>query len=242
MAKVKKPVISQKALKIVLPTVVVLAILGAVIILYWDQIFGFFQNTEQIKQYVTDAGPLGPLVFVAAQFLQILVAPIPGQAVGLLAGALFGPWLGLLYSMVGAVLGFTTIFVLAKMLGRPFVEKFVKQHDLYKFDRLTKKAGPLVLFLIFLLPGFPDDAICYIAGLSNLRVRTLVMISIAGRLPGYAITSFMGAGIGEANLKLVGIISAIVAAALVAIYVKRKPLKQWIDRLMSDDETEATKD
>ncbi len=242
MAKVKKPVISQKALKIVLPTVVVLAILGAVIILYWDQIFGFFQNTEQIKQYVTDAGPLGSLVFVAAQFLQILVAPIPGQAVGLLAGALFGPWLGLLYSMVGAVLGFTTIFVLAKMLGRPFVEKFVKKQDLDKFDKLTKKAGPLVLFLIFLLPGFPDDAICYIAGLSNLRIRTLVMISIAGRLPGYSITSFMGAGIGDANLKLVGIISALAAVALIVIYVKRKPLKQWIDHLMSDDETENSKD
>lgn len=175
-------------------------------------------------------------MFIAVQFLQILVAPIPGQAVGVLAGALFGPWLGLVYSMAGAVLGFTTVFVLAKLLGRPFVEKFVKKQDLDKFDKLTKKAGPLVLFLVFLLPGFPDDAICYIAGLSDLRIRTLVLISMAGRLPGYAITSFMGAGIGEANLKLVGILSIILVIAVGLIYIKRKPLKKWIDSLMNDDD------
>jgi uncharacterized membrane protein YdjX (TVP38/TMEM64 family) len=231
-----KPLVSKKMLRVVIPTIAVLIVLAIVMALYWEQIFGFFQNPEHIKDYVNSAGPWGPLVFIAVQFLQILVAPIPGQAVGVLAGALFGPWLGLVYSMAGAVLGFATVFVLAKLLGRPFVEKFVKKQDLDKFDKLTKKAGPLVLFLVFLLPGFPDDAICYIAGLSDLRIRTLVLISMAGRLPGYAITSFMGAGIGEANLKLVGILSIILVIAVGLIYIKRKPLKKWIDSLTNDDD------
>ena len=120
-----KPLVSKKMLRVVIPTIAVLIVLAIVMALYWEQILGFFQNPEHINDYVNSAGPWGPLVFIAVQFLQILVAPIPGQAVGVLAGALFGPWLGLVYSMAGAVLGFTTVFVLAKLLGRPFVEKFV---------------------------------------------------------------------------------------------------------------------
>ncbi len=205
------------------------------LILHWDGLVSFFGNTDRLKQSVQQAGLLGPLVFMAIQFLQIVVAPIPGQAVGLIAGALFGPWLGTLYAMIGATIGFTTIFVLAKLLGRPFVERFVKKDDLLKFDKITKKAGPLVLFLIFLLPGFPDDVICYLAGLSDLKISTLVLVSLAGRLPGYLITSFMGAGVGDANGFMIATVSAITGLALVAAYIYRKPLKAWIDRLLEDD-------
>lgn len=236
----KRPIMSKKMLKIVVPTLIVLVVLGVFAGVYWGQLMSFFQNPDQVRAYVDSAGPWGPLVFMAVQFLQILIAPIPGQVVGVLAGALFGPWLGLLYSMLGAVLGFTTVFVLAKLLGRPFVERFVKKQDLEKFDRLTKKSGPLVLFLMFLLPGFPDDAICYIAGLSNLRIRTLVMISIAGRLPGYAVTSFMGAGIGDANVKLIAVLGFLVGVASVIAYIKRKEIKRWINGLMDHDEPEKS--
>lgn len=232
------PIIPKSMLKIIIPTVIGLAIVIVVSAFNWDAIVGFFQNTDAIKRTVQDAGPWGPIVFMGVQFLQILIAPIPGQAVGLLAGALFGPWLGVLYSMIGAVLGFTTVFVLAKLLGRPFVERFVKQEDLTKFDGLTKNAGPFVLFLIFLLPGFPDDIICYIAGLSNLPIRTLVLVSLAGRLPGYLAASFIGAGIGDANVRLiVGIVVALGLLGIIA-YVKRAELKAYVQKHLNDTSEE----
>lgn len=237
----RKPIIPKDMLKIVIPTAIVLIITVVVVIIYWDAIISFFQNPEQIKEAVKQAGPWGPIVFIAVQFLQILIAPIPGQTVGFLAGALFGPWLGLLYSMIGAILGFTTVFILAKLLGRPFVERFVKKEDLQKFDKLTKNAGPLVLFLIFLLPGFPDDAICYLAGLSSLRIRTLVLISIAGRFPGYLATSFLGAGIGGGSVKI--IVTVLIGIGLVSIiaYVKRADIKKFIDRHLKDDDVDEAK-
>lgn len=235
MAK-RTPIIPKDMLKVVIPTAIVLIMTVIIVIIYWDAIVGFFQNPEQIKQVVKQAGPWGPIVFIAVQFLQILIAPIPGQAVGFLAGALFGPWLGLLYSMIGAILGFTTVFVLAKLLGRPFVERFVKKEDLAKFDKLTKNAGPMVLFLIFLLPGFPDDAICYLAGLSSLSVRTLVLVSIAGRFPGYLATSFLGAGVGGASVKLIVTVLVIVGLMGIIAYVKRADIKKYIERYLRDEE------
>lgn len=234
----KKRIIPKSMMKVVIPTLIVLVIAAVVAIINWDMIIHFFKNPDEIKHYVQAAGPWGPVVFMSVQFLQIIIAPIPGQAVGFLAGALFGPWLGTLYSVAGALLGFTTIFILAKLLGRPFVERFVKKHDLDKFDRLTKKAGPLVLFLIFLLPGFPDDAICYIAGLSNLPIRTLVLVSLAGRLPGYLATSFIGAGFGGANIQLIVGTGVVLGLAAVVAYVQRARIKAFIDKHIGDSETQ----
>lgn len=231
----KKRIIPQNMVKVVIPTLIVLGAVVVAAILNWDSIVHFFKNPDEIKRYVQAAGPWGPIVFMSVQFLQIIIAPIPGQAVGFLAGALFGPWLGALYSAVGALLGFTTIFILAKLLGRPFVERFVKKHDLDKFDKLTKKAGPLVLFLIFLLPGFPDDAICYIAGLSNLPIRTLVLVSLAGRLPGYLATSFIGAGFGGANIQLIVGVAVVLGLAGVVAYLQRANIKAFIQKHTADD-------
>lgn len=235
----QRRIIPKETLKVVIPTAIILGITVLVVVLNWNTIVGFFQNPEEIKRVVRDAGPWGPIVFIAAQFLQILIAPIPGQAVGFLAGALFGPWLGLLYSMAGAILGFTTVFVLSKLLGRPFVERFVKKEDLAKFDRLTKNAGPLVLFLIFLLPGFPDDAICYIAGLSGLSIRTLVFVSIAGRLPGYLATSFIGAGVGGDSVNYIVITLIGIGLLGVIAYIKRTTIKRFVQSYLNADKEDG---
>jgi uncharacterized membrane protein YdjX (TVP38/TMEM64 family) len=234
----QRRIIPKEMQRIVIPTAIILGLTVVVVLLNWNTITGFFQNPDEIKSVVREAGPWGPIVFMAVQFLQILIAPIPGQAVGFLAGALFGPWLGLLYSMIGAVFGFTTVFVLSKLLGRPFVERFVKKEDLTRFDRLTKNAGPLVLFLIFLLPGFPDDAICYIAGLSALPIRTLVFVSIAGRLPGYLATSFIGAGIGGSSLNYIVVTVVGIGFIAVVAYLKRAAIKQFIQGYLDTDKEE----
>lgn len=231
---------SSRLFKLALALSILLVAMVVAAVIFWDQLYGFFQDTESLKATVKSAGAWGPFVFIAVQFLQIIIAPIPGQAAGLIAGALFGPWLGTLYSVVGAALGFTTIFILAKMFGRPFVEKFVPKNELKRLDGITNKAGPFVLFLIFLLPGFPDDIICYLAGLSKIPIKVLVLVSIAGRLPGYLLTAFIGAGIGEANGRLVAILTAIVAVGALLAYWKRTQLKLWIEQLM-DRESAAGK-
>ena len=93
---------------------------------------------------------------------------------------------------------------------------------------------------MFLLPGFPDDIICYVAGLSNLPIRTLVMVSLAGRLPGYLATSFLGAGIGDANVRLVVGIGIALGLAGIVAYMKRAELKAFIQKhIDNDSDTQA---
>jgi uncharacterized membrane protein YdjX (TVP38/TMEM64 family) len=95
---------------------------------------------------------------------QVLVAPTPGQVTGLVGGYLFGPLWGLVYTIVGATIGFTLVLVLARKLGQPFVERLVSAKALERFDYLAQGRGVVVLFLIFLLPAFPDDVVSLVAG------------------------------------------------------------------------------
>jgi uncharacterized membrane protein YdjX (TVP38/TMEM64 family) len=212
-------------------TLVTLAVLGVGVFLLWPHLSAF-TNPDEAKRLIGEFGPLGPLVFMALQVLQVFIAPIPGQVTGLVGGYLFGPWLGLLYALIGATIGFTLIFLVVRRLGRPFVERFVDKKTLEKFDYIAGTKGVFVLFLVFLLPAFPDDLICYIAGLTKIPIRTLVLVSIAGRLPVYAILSFTGQGLAESNLNPI----AAVTLAMVVLFGLGLWKRVWLQNFVRQED------
>lgn len=186
-----------------------------------------FSDPGEARRLIVDAGPWGPAVFIAMQVVQVLVAPIPGQVTGVLGGYLFGTWWGVTYTMVGAAIGFTLIFVLSRRLGRPFVER-VAGNKLERFDHLAETRGVLVLFLIYLLPAFPDDVISFIAGLSRIRIRTMVLVSLAGRLPGYLALSATGNGLAYENMNPVIVGAATIVLIVAVAYWKRAWLTEMV--------------
>lgn len=121
------------------------------------------------------------------------------------------------------------IFFFSKKLGRPFVERFIDKKYLDKFDHLTKEKGVWVFFLIFLLPAFPDDIIAFIAGLTAIRMSTLILISIAGRLPGYIVLSLTGNGLTYENYNPI-VVTFIALAILCALsWWKRGWLREFVE-------------
>lgn len=203
----------------------------ALVIIFWQPIVSVLENVDRLKEVVAGAGVFGPLIFIAIQFLQVLIAPIPGHVVGFAAGALFGTGLGTLYSMIGALLGMIVVISLARKLGRPFVERFVDKKTLAKFDYLVNGSGPIVFFIIMLLPVFPDDLICYLVGLSRIPVRTLVVVGVLGRLPTTLGAALIGSGAASLNVQLVVTISLIIAAVAALAYWKRRQLEAWVKHL-----------
>lgn len=191
----------HRAYRILLAIASVLAVAGMVYV-GWP-FFSTFTDPDRARQVVEDFGVWGPLVFIGMQVLQVLLAPIPGQVSGLVGGFLFGTFWGLVYTMIGAAIGFTLIFLLARRFGRPLAERFVSPESLDRFDSLARKGGVFVLFLVFLLPAFPDDVISFIAGMTRIRLRTLILVSLAGRFPGYLILSATGNGVAFENVNLI---------------------------------------
>lgn len=219
---------------------VLVAVITVLLIIFWQPLSQLFSSPEHAREVIAQAGPWGPAVFMLMQLAQVLFAPIPGQVTGFVGGFLFGPFLGTLYTTIGAALGFTLIFVLARKLGRPFVEYFVDEKLLKKFDYIAESRGTLVLFLIFLLPAFPDDVICYIAGLTNIKIRTLVLISLAGRLPGNILLNVTGSGVAESNTTLVAVIVGFMVVVGVIGFWQRKKIEAFVKRVSEPKENKKT--
>lgn len=220
--------LKQRNNSLIVTALVVVAILGVMIYLAWPYL-SILNNPEQTRKLIVAAGAWGPLVFIMLQVAQVLIAPIPGQVVGFVGGYLFGPFWGLVYTLIGAGIGFTLIFILARKLGRPFVERFIKKELLEKFDHLTNDKGVWVFFLIFLLPAFPDDAISLIAGLTTIKISTLILISLAGRLPGYAILSYTGSRLVYENMNPVVVIVSTLIVILAIAWWNRVWLREFVE-------------
>jgi uncharacterized membrane protein YdjX (TVP38/TMEM64 family) len=199
-------------------------LLGGVVVavLFGDRLLAL-SDPDVLATIVRDAGPAAPVVFVLVQITQVVVAPIPSPAVALLGGFLFGPVIGSLLSVVGVTVGSALAFWLARRFGRAAVERFVPAGAIVRFDALTARRGQVGLFLAFLVPGFPDDALCFVGGLTAIPLRRLVAIAVLGRTPTILALSLVGAGIADGDAALVvGLGGTVVALSLLGYLMRHR--------------------
>jgi len=176
--------------------VVLLALLigaAAAIVTWQESLWATFGDQQLIQERVIALGPWGPLATVALNALQVVLAPVPGYVIGLANGYLFGVWLGTVYSMLGLLIGSAVAMVLGRVFGRPLVERLVRPDTLSRWDRIASQRGPTFFFLVFLVPGLPDDIVSFIVGLSTLPIGRMVVLAVLGRLPGVFVSSWIGA-------------------------------------------------
>jgi uncharacterized membrane protein YdjX (TVP38/TMEM64 family) len=129
---------------------------------------------------------------------------------------------------VGLAIGSWVAFELASILGRPFVERFVSQEVLHKFDFLTTKTGATICFLLFLIPGFPKDYLCYLLGLSRMKLSTFLTVSIIGRIPGTYLLTVQGAKFRSQEYYTLAVVAAISAVIFLGAYLYRNQIYHWI--------------
>jgi len=134
------------------------------------------------------------LALILAHILQIVIPFIPGHLVPAAAGYYFGLW-GLLIDWTGMMVGSLTAFWLARRFGEPLVLKFVEREKYEKFKRFMEEKGVLGLMTLFLIPGMPKDALCFVAGASGIRFWDFIAIVVLIRLPADSILVLMGAGL-----------------------------------------------
>lgn len=170
---------------------------------------------EALRMAFLRLGPFAGVGFVLFAALAVVLAPVPGQAVAFLGGYLFGPVAGTAYSLVGFTLGSGAAFLLARRYGRALLERTVAGDLLSRFDGFVEDAGIVGVFVVFLLPGLPDDVICFTAGLSRFRLSHLLAAALVGRAPGIAVVALAGAsvetGATATALTLLGAVAALSA-------------------------------
>ncbi len=198
--------------------------------LLWQDLEEFHPRRGRITKFLISFGPYSSAVFILLQALQVVIAPIPGELTGVVGGYVYGETFGFLFSTLGLTLGSWLAFELARILGRPFVEKFVKKEALEKFDFLTTNTGTTICFLLFIIPGFPKDYLCYLLGLSWMRLSTFLIVSTLGRMPGTYLLTIQGATI-RSHKYLTAVVYAVISAIILFIgYLFRTHLFHWIKR------------
>ncbi len=213
------------------------AAMAAVVIIYWEPIWGLVRDQEALRAWVDGYGVAAPAAFIAIQVLQVVIFVIPGEVPQVAAGYLFGIPLGIALTLAGAALGSAIGFLLSRALGRPFLRAIVSEARSRQVEELiASPRGVATLFLLYLIPGIPKDVLCYVAGIGPIRLGVYLLASTAGRLPGVAVSVVLGEALAERQWTAVGIALGVAVALFAAGYLLRRHLLDLLQRFAQGEQ------
>lgn len=181
----------------------------------------FVFDPSESRRMVQQFGVIAPVVYVILHATQVVVMAIPGYAIAVVGGVLFGPVFGTLYTMIGVTVGSAVAFLIARSYGRPVVERVIREDALDRFDSFIQGAGLPGLFLFVLIPVLPEDVISFVAGVSHFRLSTFVVVIFLGRLPAATVAVLAGDGFATGGVLEAGIwILSLVSASAYTYYYR----------------------
>ena len=218
--------------------VLILVGIGAVALYAFqpDNIFGrvisYLQNSrqhgEQIREAILAKGAFAPLIFIGLQILQVVIAPIPGEASGILGGYLFGALPSFVYSTIGLTIGSWLAFMVGRLLS-DMVRRRLEHTAIYKrFNHLVSKGDFAIPFVLFLLPGFPKDSLAYLLGMSHMPLPVFLFITVVGRIPGTLLLSFQGAEIYQGDYLKFALLLGVSALIALPYAFYHKRILAWL--------------
>jgi uncharacterized membrane protein YdjX (TVP38/TMEM64 family) len=203
--------------------------------------------TLALQGWIKGLGLIGPLVFVLIYVIATVLL-IPGSALTLAAGAIFGLWVGAATVIVGANLGALCSFLLAKTRLRDKVQEWAAGNPKFAaLDRAIGQNGFKMVALTRLSPAFPFTLLNYLLGLTSVRTGSYLLANLLGMLPAtflyvyfgsLAGDTLAGAATGSAStfqlvLKIVGLLATI-AVVVIVTRIARKAIAE------AEGETAAT--
>lgn len=166
--------------------VLVIVAFFAVLILTFHFGFGItwndLTNQEKMQEFIKSTGSWGRIIFILISFLQVTFVPIPGMVTILAGNYLFGLVESFILSYIGMLIGSFVAFFLGRKIGRPFVNWVVGDKNTVDMYLKKLKGRELVLFFfMFLLPFFPDDLLCSVAGITSISWFAFIILQVITR-------------------------------------------------------------
>lgn len=166
---------------------------AALAVLYVMQITGLWDkidSVEDLRNYVSGFGGYAVFIFIAIQFLQVVVLPIPGFITVSVGVLLFGAFRGSVYSVIGIVSASIVAFFIGRVFGYKVAGWLVGKENLDKGLELVKGKDKVILTFMFLFPFFPDDVLCFVAGLSSMSVPYYIVMITITRIINIVVSSY----------------------------------------------------
>jgi uncharacterized membrane protein YdjX (TVP38/TMEM64 family) len=208
-----------------------LVLAGLLYLLYANGFIEYFTNRRRLLNLINAHRAYAAFIFIGLQALQVVVAPVPGEVSGFVGGVFFGTARGILYSTVGLTLGSWMAFILARLAGRPLVELVVKAETIKRYDYVMKHKGMFLAFLMFLIPGFPKDILCYLLGLGHMGQRDFLVVSTSGRLLGTVLLTLGGAFFRHRRYVALFTLAGVCIFVILLTMVYRETIERWFRRV-----------
>lgn len=227
--------------KVIRTCMVILSIgllLGAIYLIlvltgWWESI----NSVEKLKGFILGLGFWGRMVFVLLQFLQVTFVPIPSTVLVIAGALIYGPFQASLLSFAGILLGSAVAFFLGKVFGQKLVRFMVGDETCQKWIKFLNN-GKYSFVIMMLLPFFPDDVLCLIAGVTDMSWLFFMITQFVTRPISIFLTSYFSSGdiIPYHGWGLI-VWAVLITFAIVSIYLSTKykdKIESFISKTFSD--------
>jgi len=218
-------------LSIVASIVLIIIYLGY-FILVKTKLIEQITSFEDLRQLIVGFGGWGILSYIIINLLQCIIIPVPTTLTVLVGTAIYGPTIAFIYATIGVIIGSSISFVIGRYCSKPVIYWIFGKTKVEKYQNMLNKRAGLILFLTLTLPFFPDDLICMMAGVSNIRYVKFLLISIIARGVGLATISFFGSGqiipfSGWGIVVWIGLALTVLSLLMLA-FIKRDKIKNLL--------------
>ncbi len=198
-------------------------VVGIPVYIYFchHEVIEYMSSMDNINALFEEYKGYSILVYIIGQIIQIIICVIPGQWLQFAAGYAFGFWPGLLFSLIGAALGAVISYYLAKLLGQGILYLLFDEEQMNNFiEKLNSKKAIIAVLVIYLIPGLPKDACSYAAGISNMKLKAFLIVSLIGRTPAMAGSLLIGnqVGLGSYTVAIIIGAAAVILCILGAVF------------------------
>lgn len=191
--------------------------------------FELWDKREVFRAFVETHPVEGSLGFVALQSLQVVIAPLPGEATGLLAGFLFGAVKGFILSMLGIAIGSFIAFFIPRIFAKKLIKKWQNSQTYLKVKKIFKKRGLTGIFVLYLIPGFPKDILNYVLSFMPIRFKAFFVVCLLGRAPATFALTLQGDTLYHASLKKNLILLLFFSFVIFLYFIFKKRILSWLE-------------
>ncbi len=201
-------------------------------------IFDYFDLWEKLSDYqalsewINSKGKFSILIYAVLVFCSVIFLPIPSTVMNYLATVLFdNAWITFIVTSVATIAGSFVCYFLGKIFGKRLVIWFAGKEKTEKYSRVINENGKFLFVMMLLLPFFPDDVLCLIAGASSMSLPFFALSTVLARPVMIAVVSFLGKSATDAMdtwglpVGITVIVFVVIAAALLAFFKIRKKKK-----------------
>ena len=139
-------------------------------------------TVDDLKIYINGFGDYAIIIYILIQFLQVVVLPIPSILIIGVGVFLFGVFKAIVLSCIGIIFGSIVAFFIGKYFGSKVVKWIIGEKTLKKILNLISGKDKILITFMLLFPFFPDDAICFVSGITMMDTGYFILMIIIVRL------------------------------------------------------------